>query len=57
MDAINQLRNNVRFFNNNKSLKSNHAAVSHANNLLAKGMEKLEGEFKQILNNYRFIIS
>ncbi|XP_020272298.1 exocyst complex component EXO70A1-like isoform X1 [Asparagus officinalis] len=52
LEAIDQLRANVRFFNSNKSLKSSDGLLNHANNLLAKAVLKLEEEFKQLLSSY-----
>lgn len=52
LDAIEQLRGNIKFFSNNKSFKSSDAVVNHANNLLVKAVSKLEEEFKQLLSVY-----
>ncbi|XP_009623413.1 exocyst complex component EXO70A1-like [Nicotiana tabacum] len=52
LQAIEQLRNNIRFFSNNKSFKSSDGVLSHANSLLAKAISKLEEEFKQLLLSY-----
>ncbi|KAK4337716.1 hypothetical protein RND71_042203 [Anisodus tanguticus] len=52
LEAIEQLRNNIRFFNNNKSFKSSDGVLNNANNLLAKAISKLEEEFKQLLSSY-----
>lgn len=52
LEAIDQLRSNVKFFSNNKNFKSVDGVLRHANNLLAKAITKLEEEFKQILMNY-----
>lgn len=52
LEAINQLRNNIRFFSSNKNLKSNDGVVNHATDLLAKAISKLEEEFKQRLSSY-----
>lgn len=56
LDAIEQLRGNIKFFSNNKSFKSSDAVVNHANNLLVKAVSKLEEEFKQLLSVYRYVI-
>lgn len=48
--AIEQLRNIVQFFSLNKSFKSSDAVVNHANSCLAKAIQKLEEEFKQLLS-------
>lgn len=53
--AIDQLRNNLRFFTSNKSFKSTDEVLDHANSLLAKSISKLEEEFKQILLSYRSV--
>ncbi|BAU01193.1 hypothetical protein VIGAN_11037400 [Vigna angularis var. angularis] len=52
LGAVDQLRANVRFFSSKKSFKSSEAMVTHANNLLAKAITKLEEEFKHLLTNY-----
>lgn len=52
LEAIEQLRGNIRFFSNNKSFKSSDGVVSHSNNLLSKAILKLEEEFKQLLSSY-----
>ncbi|OIT22861.1 exocyst complex component exo70a1 [Nicotiana attenuata] len=52
LQAIEQLRNNIRFFSNNKSFKSSDGVLNHANSLLAKAISKLEEEFKQLLLSY-----
>ncbi|KAK9290434.1 hypothetical protein L1049_008604 [Liquidambar formosana] len=52
LEAIDQLRSNVRFFSSNKSFKSSDGVLNHANNLLAKAISKLEDEFRQLLTSY-----
>ncbi|XP_059309115.1 exocyst complex component EXO70A1-like [Lycium ferocissimum] len=52
LQAIEQLRNNIRFFSNNKSFKSSDGVLNHANSLLSKAISKLEEEFKQLLLSY-----
>ncbi|KAJ1384781.1 Exocyst complex component Exo70 [Sesbania bispinosa] len=52
LEAIDQLRANVRFFSSKKSFKSSEGIVNHANSLLAKAISKLEEEFKHLLTNY-----
>ncbi|KAK7278734.1 hypothetical protein RJT34_23770 [Clitoria ternatea] len=52
LEAVDQLRSNVRFFSSRKSFKSSESVVNHANSLLAKAMSKLEEEFKHLLTNY-----
>ncbi|KZV57834.1 hypothetical protein F511_21644 [Dorcoceras hygrometricum] len=54
LKAIEQLRNNIQFFSNNKSFKSSDGVINHTNNLLSKAISKLEEEFKQLLSYYRF---
>ncbi|KAG6434204.1 hypothetical protein SASPL_105827 [Salvia splendens] len=54
LQAIQQLRNNIQFFNSNKSFKSSDGVLNHTNNLLAKAISKLEEEFKQLLSSYRW---
>lgn len=55
LEAIDQLRSNIRFFSSNKGFKSSDGVVSQANSLLAKAISKLEDEFKQLLLSYRFV--
>lgn len=52
LEALDQLRSNVRFFSSNKSFKSSDGVLNHANNLLAKAIMKLEEEFRQLLTSY-----
>ncbi|XP_058109068.1 exocyst complex component EXO70A1-like isoform X1 [Magnolia sinica] len=52
LEAVEQLRSNVRFFSSNKSFKSSDAVLNHANGLLAKAILKLEEEFRQRLSSY-----
>ncbi|KAL3838158.1 hypothetical protein ACJIZ3_022749 [Penstemon smallii] len=52
LQAIEQLRNNIQFFSNNKSFKSSDGVLNHTNNLLSKAISKLEEEFKQLLASY-----
>ncbi|XP_017700044.2 exocyst complex component EXO70A1-like isoform X1 [Phoenix dactylifera] len=52
LEAIDQLRSNVKFFSYNKSFKSSDGVLNHANNLLSKAILKLEEEFRQLLTNY-----
>jgi exocyst complex component 7 len=56
LEAVDQLRANVRFFSSKKSFKSSDGIINHANGLLAKAILKLEDEFKHLLTNYRFAI-
>ncbi|XP_061996522.1 exocyst complex component EXO70A1-like isoform X2 [Rosa rugosa] len=53
LEAIDQLRRNIRFFSSNKGLKSSDGVLGHANSLLSKAISKLEDEFKQLLKSYR----
>ncbi|KAL8538879.1 hypothetical protein ACS0TY_000762 [Phlomoides rotata] len=52
LQAIDQLRNNIKFFSNNKSFKSSDGVLNHTNTLLAKAISKLEEEFRQLLASY-----
>ncbi|XP_059665867.1 exocyst complex component EXO70A1-like [Cornus florida] len=52
LEAIEQLRSNIRFFSSNKSFRSSDGVVNNANSLLAKAISKLEEEFKQLLASY-----
>ncbi|ONK57682.1 uncharacterized protein A4U43_C09F2990 [Asparagus officinalis] len=51
LEAVEQLRSNVKFFSSNKNFKSD-AVLNHINSLLAKAIMKLDEEFKQLLANY-----
>lgn len=53
LEAVDQLRSNIRFFSSSRSLKASEAVLIHINGLLAKSILKLEEEFKQILSMYR----
>lgn len=57
LEAIDQLRASIEFFNTKKGLKSSEGAINHANNLLAKAIVKLEEEFKQLVTNCRFVLA
>ncbi|KAJ6820211.1 exocyst complex component EXO70A1-like isoform X1 [Iris pallida] len=52
LEAVDQLRANVKFFSSNKSFQNSDGVLNHANNLLAKAIMKLEEEFKQLLSSY-----
>ncbi|MQL87218.1 hypothetical protein Taro_019759 [Colocasia esculenta] len=52
LEAVDQLRNNARFFSSNKSFKGSDGVLNHVNNLLSKAIIKLEEEFKQLLSTY-----
>ncbi|XP_027366881.1 exocyst complex component EXO70A1 [Abrus precatorius] len=52
LEAIDQLRANVRFFSSKTSFKSSESIVNHANSLLTKAISKLEDEFRHLLTNY-----
>ncbi|KAJ4826835.1 hypothetical protein Tsubulata_023655 [Turnera subulata] len=52
LEAIDQLRSNIRFFSSSKGFKSGDAVLNNANSLLAKAISKLEEEFKQLLASY-----
>ncbi|KMZ73546.1 Exocyst complex component EXO70A1 [Zostera marina] len=52
IEAVDQLRNNIKFFTSNKGFKTIDGALKHDNSLLAKAIVKLEEEFKQLLSNY-----
>ena len=55
LDAVDQLRSIIKFFSGNKNLQSSVGVVNHANNLLGKSILKLEEEYRQLLNSYRFV--
>lgn len=52
LEAIEQMRSMVKFFNKYKTFRNCDAAINNANNLLAKSVNKLEEEFKQLLSSY-----
>ncbi|KAM2004172.1 hypothetical protein ACFX15_027654 [Malus domestica] len=52
LEAIDQLRRNIRFFSSTKGFRSSDGVISDANGLLAKAISKLEEEFKQLLLSY-----
>ncbi|XP_078432043.1 exocyst complex component EXO70A1-like [Wolffia australiana] len=52
LEAVEQLRSNVRFFSSNKNFKSSDGVLNHANNLLSRAILKLDDEFRQLLSNY-----
>ncbi|KAL8050458.1 hypothetical protein ABFX02_06G083300 [Erythranthe guttata] len=52
LQAIDQLRNNIQFFNSNKSFKSSDGVLNHTNSVLTKAISKLEEEFRQLLLSY-----
>ncbi|KAK9106938.1 hypothetical protein Syun_022949 [Stephania yunnanensis] len=51
LEAVDQLRSNIRFFKKNKNFKSSDGVLNHANNLLSKAILKLEEEFRQLLTS------
>ncbi|KAL9265836.1 Exocyst complex component EXO70A1-like protein [Drosera capensis] len=52
LEAIDQLRCCLDFFNNYKHFRNSDGIVKHANSLINKAVSKLEDEFKQILLSY-----
>ncbi|XP_044462041.1 exocyst complex component EXO70A1-like [Mangifera indica] len=52
LEAIDQLRSNISFFNGKKSFKNSEGVLNNANSLLVKAISKLEDEFKQLLASY-----
>jgi exocyst complex protein 7 len=57
LEAIAQLRSNIKFFSSKKGFKSSEGVLNNANSLLSKAISKLEDEFKQLLLSYRFVFS
>lgn len=53
LEAVDQLRGVLRFFNSNKSFKSSDGVLSNVNNLLGKAIVKLEDEFRGLLTKHR----
>ncbi|CAM6096008.1 unnamed protein product [Calypogeia fissa] len=54
--AVDQIQGTVEFFTLNRTYKSSEAALTHARGLLAKGMTKLEDEFKALLTHHSKVI-
>ncbi|XP_014514236.1 exocyst complex component EXO70A1 [Vigna radiata var. radiata] len=52
LEAIDQLRRNIRFFNNKKGFKNDDGIAIRANDLIAEAISKLEEEFKRLLSSY-----
>ncbi|XP_047327680.1 exocyst complex component EXO70A1-like [Impatiens glandulifera] len=52
LEAIEQIKNSVSFFSNNKSFKNRVGVINHTNDVLEKAISKLEEEFKQLLSSY-----
>ncbi|KAE8037986.1 hypothetical protein FH972_010534 [Carpinus fangiana] len=52
LEAIAQLRSNIKFFSSKKGFKSSEGVLNNANTLLSKAISKLEDEFKQLLLSY-----
>ncbi|RZB42794.1 Exocyst complex component EXO70A1 isoform B [Glycine soja] len=52
LEAIDQLRRNIRFFGNKKGFKNDDDVVIRANNLISEAISKLEDEFKRLLSSY-----
>lgn len=52
LEAIDQLRSNIRFFSHKKGFRNSDGMLNHVNSLLAKAISKLEEEFKQLLASY-----
>lgn len=57
IEAVDQLRSNIKFFSSYKGFKTIDGALKHDNNLLAKAIVKLEEEFKQLLSTYRCVVN
>lgn len=57
LEAIDQLRRNIRFFGNKKGFKNDDGVVIRANNLISEAISKLEDEFKRLLSSYRFVFN
>lgn len=49
LEAVNQLKNIVRFFSTNKNLKSSVGVITQATTLLQRSSFMLEEEFRQLL--------
>ncbi|KAK7393126.1 hypothetical protein VNO78_21580 [Psophocarpus tetragonolobus] len=52
LEAIDQLRRNIRFFGNKKGFKNDDGIFIRANNLISEAISKLEDEFKRLLSSY-----
>lgn len=53
LEAVNQLKQIVRFFSTNKNLKSSIGVITHSTTLLQKASLMLEEEFRQLLTSCR----
>ncbi|XP_076893638.1 exocyst complex component EXO70A1-like isoform X2 [Bidens hawaiensis] len=51
LEAVNQLKQIVRFFSTNKTLKSSIGVITHSTTLLQKASLMLEEEFRQLLTS------
>ncbi|XP_076883412.1 exocyst complex component EXO70A1-like [Bidens hawaiensis] len=51
LEAVNQLKQIVRFFSTNKNLKSSIGVITHSTTLLQKASLMLEEEFRQLLTS------
>lgn len=54
LEAVDQLRSVLHFYNSDKSFRSNDGVPSNVNNLLGKAIMKLEDEFRGLLAKHRF---
>jgi hypothetical protein len=54
LTAVDQLHTNVEYLTMNRSFKASDGALNHARELLAKGMTRLEEEFRVLLTQHRF---
>ncbi|GAB4855188.1 hypothetical protein Ancab_023814 [Ancistrocladus abbreviatus] len=52
LEAIDQLRRNLKIFSNYKNFKNSEVVTNDTNVLLNKAVSKLEEEFKQLLSSY-----
>jgi exocyst complex protein 7 len=57
LTAVDQLHTNVEYLTMNRSFKASDGALNHARGLLAKGMTRLEEEFRVLLTQHRLILS
>lgn len=52
--AVDLLHSNVEYLMLNRGLKASDTALNQARDLFAKGMGRLEEEFRTLLTNHRF---
>ena len=54
MRAMDQLRNNLHFFDSKRTFRNRDRIKSHINSLLVQAILMIEEEFRHLLSAYRF---